>query len=283
MSKVSPPKHRVGVVGILGNKNTRAKRSELASLKAKSAQFADQINESGVNPYASEEGANLWKMHSAINTIQSEIPKGPNIYSEGQIEKAQNTAMINNWMGNTQTNDKVEAKRKKQIHYSKEDLKQLSDEEFDRIYKELETDYNKFTEQIRRESENIEQDEKDLNNILKDTPDDESTVAKIRNFINDSNQLIIQFTELKTHIANSLRLFDTLHKRRQTLNRILKKQKIRPIDTRQLSLKSLSELEKDTGRKARPPSSNKNASGLKRHFGGKHKKTRKRRKSRSRK
>lgn len=187
-------------------------------------------------------------------------------------------------MDTTQTNDAVEAKRKDtQIHYSKEDLKHLTDEEFDRIYKELDTDYNKFTKKIHDEIVNITQDEKELENILKDTPDDKSTVEKIRNFINDSKQLIIQFTELKTHIANSIRLFDTLHKRRQTLNRILKEQNIRPIDTRPLSSKSLSALETLTGRTATRPSTPKRTGKLKRHYGGKHKKTRKHRKSRSRK
>lgn len=225
MSKRSPSKPGVGVLGILGDRETRDKKLKIPT--------------------------------------------------RDQIIKIQNQAMINNWMDTTQ------------IHYSKEDLKQLSDEEFDRIYKVLDTYYNKFTEKIHIEIENIKQDEKELERILNDTPDDQSTVEKIRNFINDSKQLIIQFTELKTHIDNSLSVFDKLRKLRQTLNEILKTQKIRPIDTRPLSPKSLRALETQTGRTATRPSTAKHGSNPKRHYygdyGGKHKKTRKHRKSRSRK
>jgi hypothetical protein len=189
-----------------------------------------------------------------------------------------------NWMHATPiAKTTTEAKKgNKIIHYSEEQLKQLSDNEFDRIYKELETEYNKFTRKIQDERTNIKQDETELENMLK-IPNDESTLNKIEQikiFIKDSKQLILQFTELKRHIENSLHLFDEFNKRRNILKRIVGRQIIRPISTRHSSSAELKQIESQIV--PRRPNSVKSHNRT-RHYGGKRARTRKHRKSRSRK
>ena len=153
----------------------------------------------------------------------------------------------------------------------------------------MEREYDKFSKKIFDEKVNIIQDKKQLDEMLRTQPSDDPRLTELENFIKDSNNLIEKFTELRTHIADSLSVFDKLNIRRKILKQLIDRQTIQPIITRTASLHDLKQIKHEfpeTHNTNRRPNSAKNPKKLERHFhftGGKRARTRKNKKTRSRK
>jgi hypothetical protein len=285
MSAKSPKSVPVSVSGLLRSKHGSNAARKINSEIASNKDYIQELSKTDDNLYTSKMGVEILKKNYENNLLTQKQPKH---HKKLNIKDSDvPVATTQNWMIETPIKPTAIEQKKENIqtHYSKEYLKQLSDEELDSIHKALETEYDKFSRKIYEENSNIKMDEKELEEMLKNKPEDKLAIDNIKKFIIDSKQLILQFTELKQHIKHSLHQFDELDTRRKILKEIVKRQIIKPISTRKLSSAELKQIEGKFQYKR--PSSAK--SGIERHYyydrfpGGKRARTRKTKKTRSRK